>query len=366
LELPRGSFGGDKWLEYYYTLDTPVWTNLTAGAQCPPACSGTLIRGPVDFRFVSLDSDHQDPDLKPMKLQEASAGIEHQLNDIMAVSVRYVHKQVDRAIEDTGALDAAGNEIYIIANPGFNLASLAFTNPNVANPKAVRDFDSVEFAFDKRYANNWYLRAGYTWSRLYGNYSGLSQSDENGRTSPNVGRLWDYPLMMFQDGGGAALGPLATDRPHQFKSQFIYMFGFGTSVGVNEYIASGLPVTREIGIYAPNNLPVQYLGRGSDGRTPMFSQTDLLVQHSFNVGGSKEVQLSLNVLNLFNQDTAVGKYSTYHKTNGVTPDEALFYSGRQNLADLIVSQNIIKDPRFLMDSAFQTPMQARIGVRFIF
>lgn len=366
LELPRGSFGGDKWLEYYYTLDTPDWTNLTAGAQCPPACSGTLIRGPVDFRFVSLDSDHQDPDLKPMKLQEASAGIEHQLNDIMAVSVRYVHKQVDRAIEDTGALAADGSEIYIIANPGFNLAALAFTNPNVANPKAVRDFDSVEFAFDKRYSNNWYLRAGYTWSRLYGNYSGLSQSDENGRTSPNVGRLWDYPLMMFQDGGGAALGPLATDRPHQFKSQFIYMFGFGTSVGVNEYIASGLPVTREIGIYAPNNLPVQYLGRGSDGRTPMFSQTDLLVQHSFNVGGSKEVQLSLNVLNLFNQDTSVGKYSTYHKTNGVTPDEALFYSGRQNLADLIVSQNIIKDPRFLMDNAFQTPLQARIGVRFLF
>ncbi len=366
LELPRGSFGGDKWLEYYYTLDTPDWTNLTAGAQCPPACSGTLIRGPVDFRFVSLDSDHQDPDLKPMKLQEASAGIEHQLNDIMAVSVRYVHKQVDRAIEDTGALAADGSEIYIIANPGFNLAALAFTNPNVANPKAVRDFDSVEFAFDKRYSNNWYLRAGYTWSRLYGNYSGLSQSDENGRTSPNVGRLWDYPLMMFQDGGGAALGPLATDRPHQFKTQFIYMFGFGTSVGVNEYVASGLPVTREIGIYAPNNLPVQYLGRGSDGRTPMFSQTDLLVQHSFKVGGAREVQLSLNILNLFNQDTTVGRYSTYHKTNGVTPDEALFYTGRQNLADLIVSQNTIKDPRFLMDNAFQNPMQARIGVRFLF
>jgi len=366
LELPRGSFGGDKWLEYYYTLDTPDWTNLTAGAQCPPTCNGTLIRGPVDFRFVSLDSDHQDPDLKPMKLQEASAGLEHQLNDIMAVSVRYVHKQVDRAIEDTGALAADGSEIYIIANPGFNLAALAFTNPNVANPKAVRDFDSVEFAFDKKFSNNWYLRTGYTWSRLYGNYSGLSQSDENGRTSPNVGRLWDYPLMMFQDGGQPALGPLATDRPHQFKTQFIYQFGFGTSIGVNEYVASGLPVTREIGIYAPNNLPVQYLGRGSDGRTPMFSQTDLLLQHGFKVAGSREVQLSLNVLNLFNQRTAIAKYSTYHKTNGVTPDEALFYSGRQNLADLIVSQNVVKDPRFLMDSAFQTPVQARIGVRILF
>lgn len=160
LELPRGSFGGDKWLEYYYTLDTPDWTNLTAGANCPPACNGTLIRGPIDFRHPSFGSDAIDPNLKPMKLQEASAGLEHQLNDVMAVSVRYVHKQIDRAIEDTGALDAQGNEIYIIANPGFDLAALAYTNPNVPNPKAVRDFDSVEFAFDKKYSDNWVLARG--------------------------------------------------------------------------------------------------------------------------------------------------------------------------------------------------------------
>ncbi len=43
LELPRGSFGGDRWLEYYYTLDTFDWTNLAAGANCPPACAGTLM-----------------------------------------------------------------------------------------------------------------------------------------------------------------------------------------------------------------------------------------------------------------------------------------------------------------------------------
>ena len=106
-------------------------------------------------------------------------------------------------------------------------------------------------------SNNWYLRVSYLWSRLYGNYSGLTQSDENGRTSPNVGRLFDYPAMMFQDGGTPALGLLATDRTHQFKTQFIYQFGFGTSVGLNEYIASGLPISREVGILPPNNYPVQ-------------------------------------------------------------------------------------------------------------
>ena len=186
-----------------------------------------LLSGPVDFRHVSLGSDSIDPDLKPMRQQEATIGFDHQLNDVMAINVRYVHKQIDRAVEDTGALDAQSNEIYVIANPGEGLTAIA--HPGVANPKAVRDYDGVEFAVEKRFADNWYLRSSYLWSRLYGNYSGLSQSDENGRTSPNVGRLWDYPMMMFKDGGVADLGPLATDRPHQFKTQFIYQFNFGTT-----------------------------------------------------------------------------------------------------------------------------------------
>ena len=90
---------------------------------------GTLIRGPIDFRHPSFGADAIDPDLKPMRQQEATAGIEHQLNDLMALSARYVHKQVDRAIEDTGSLDADGNEIYVIANPGEGLTALAFTEP---------------------------------------------------------------------------------------------------------------------------------------------------------------------------------------------------------------------------------------------
>jgi len=260
LELPRGSFGGDKWIEYYYTLDTYDWPNLINSTACPPACPGTQIRGPIDFRSVSLGSDSLDPNLKPMRQQEATAGLEHQLNDRLSASVRYVHKQLDRAVEDTGFLLPDGSEGYVIANPGEGLTALAYTNPAVALPKPKRDYNSVEFAVEKRFADNWYLRSSYLWSRLYGNYTGLSQSDENGRTAPNVGRGYDYPMMMFQDGGAPAYGPLPTDRPHQFKTQFIYQLPVGASIGVNQYVASGLPVSREIGIYPPNTLPVQYKG----------------------------------------------------------------------------------------------------------
>ncbi len=370
LELPRGSFGGDKWLSYYYSLDQADYSTLLANSACPPACPGTLIRGPIDFRHPSFGSDAIDPDLKPMRQQEATGGIEHQFNNVIALSARYVHKQIDRAVEDTGFLLPDGSEGYVIANPGEGITSLAFTNPNVPLPKAKRDYDSVEVALEKRFASSWYLRSSYLWSRLYGNYSGLSQSDENGRLSPNVGRLFDYPIMMFQDGGQPAYGPLASDRPHQFKTQFIYQLPVGTSVGVNEFVSSGLPVSREIAVLPPNSYPVQYLGRGSDGRTPVFSQTDLFLQHGFRIGASRQLQVSLNVLNLFNQEIAVSKFSTFQRTGGVSPDEALFYTGQQTLDSLIAgalaSGAMTRDPRFLLANGYQQPIQARIGVKFMF
>ena len=260
----------------------------------------------------------------------------------MAVGVRYVHKTVVKAIEDIGVLDADQNEIYIIANPGFGLAKNVYDIKgniyDIAYPKAKRDYDSVEFSFDKRFANNWSLRTSYMWSRLYGNYSGLSQSDENGRTSPNVGRAFDYPLMMFNGTGNAEFGLLATDRPHQFKVQGIYAFTFGTSIGANLYMASGIPVTREIAVIPPNNFPVQWLGRASDGRMPIYSQVDWYIQHEFKLGGAKRMQVSLNVLNLLNQDTAVNRNVTYQDVNGITFDEKAFYAGQVNFEQVVASR----------------------------
>ena len=364
LELPRGSWGGDKWLEYYYTLDTYAWDTLVSASGCPPACSGRLIRGPIDFRHVGFGSDYIEPDLKPMQSSETSFGLEHQLAPTMALGVRYVHKWLNRAVDDTGSLDAQGNEIYVIANPGEGITKDAWSDPLTPLPKPKRIYDSVEFMFTKNLSNRWYLRASYLWSRLYGNYSGLSQTDENGRMSPNVGRLYDYPIMSFDQYGKPVNGPLATDRPHQVKANFIYQMPWGTSLGFNEYIASGIPITREVGVLPTSNYPMNYMGRGSDGRTSVWSQTDMSLQHAFKLGGVKQLQLELNVSNLFNQRTDNNVFVTMHKANGISFDESEFYAGKVNFEPLIAA--MLKDPRFLMDSAFQAPIQARVGVRFLF
>ena len=366
LELPRGSFGGDKWIEDHYTLDTYDWPNLLASSSCPPSCPGTFIRYdrlPSPVVRVGLDRAGPEADeergghRRPRPGAEPDAGGRRALRPQEAARGHRGHR---------APWTPQGNEIYIIANPGSGLTALAYVNPNVALPRPKRDYDSVEFYVDKRFADNWSLRASYLWSRLYGNYPGLTQSDENGRTSPNVGRSWDYPAMMFKQDGTANFGPLPTDRPHQFKVQGIYQFDFGTAVGLNEYVSSGLPVTRELGILAPSNYPQQYLGRGSDGRTDTLSQTDIFFQHPIKLGGGRRLEFNFTVFNLFNQQAGISKYSTYQKNNGIDFNETAFYLGQLNFDQLISQQNIAKDPRFLIYNGFQAPVTARFGVKFVF
>jgi hypothetical protein len=369
LEMPRGSFGGDKWLEYYYSLDTPDWPNLDRPG-CPPACPGRLIRGPIDFRHASTaENGGIDPDLKPMKLQEYVAGFEQELNRTLSASIRYVHKQVDRLVEDVGALDANQNEIYTIGNPGEGVTEIAFVlaNGTVVNlPKGKRDYDAVELALNRRMANRWSGRLSYLWSRLYGNHSGLSQSDENGRTSPNVGRIYDVTYMMFKQDGTPNFGVLPTDRTHQIKLQATYDATFGTSFGVNWYGASGIPKTREMAAIPPNNYPVQYLGRGSDGRMPFYNQLDLYAQHEFKVSDKVRLTLSANVLNVLDTKTATNFFQTQQQGSGLVITEQQFYSGQVDFQSAFRAQNLLTDPRFLLDNAYQDPRTIRLGLRLSF
>jgi outer membrane receptor for Fe3+-dicitrate len=171
---------------------------------------------------------------------------------------------------------------------------------------------------------------------------------------------------MFDETGAPLNGPLPTDRPHQFKAQLIYDFAFGTTVGVNGYVASGTPISRAAHFIPPNNFPVRYLGRGSDGRTPTFSQLDLRIQQEFRLGGRSRLQLVANVLNVLNQQTPVNRYPWQLEPGAgvsVTPEQ--FFRGVDSQA-LLAEQGLREDPRFLMDSEFQLPRELRVGIRFLF
>src|SRR4029078_1739380 len=94
-----------------YPPNTPTSESRPDSPKCPPTCPGTFIRS-IDFRKPSVQPglDVSPPgQIQPMRTQELSFGCEHQLSNVMAARVRYVHKQLDRAIDDIGDQDTDGN-----------------------------------------------------------------------------------------------------------------------------------------------------------------------------------------------------------------------------------------------------------------
>jgi hypothetical protein len=386
LEMPRGSLGGEQWFNYYYTLDTLNWKSVNC-QEADPTCPGRLLET-TKLRFGSNEPDNPETagvmtkyfgaprdllhdDMKPMTSQEFTVGLDHELTPVMSVGVRYQHKWVTHAIEDFGWNEGC-TEFYFIGNPGEGyIGRLDFlwgqTNPatgftpaplyNPANTggkvypqvKPVRDYDSVELSLTKRLANRWSLEAIYQWSRLWGNYPGLASSDEAGggtaRLSPNVNRLYDGPWMMYDTHGNEVLGPLNTDRPHYLKLQPTYDFPWGTRLGLNWYVRSGALFSRYINYqgYAW----VFWEGRGSMGRTPVEQAADLLVQHDFKLGGSRRLNVNLNITNLFDNDVSISYWDVPFRDRFTrAPLESFFVPGFDPIAVAAASTTIRPDPRF--------------------
>jgi hypothetical protein len=203
LEMPRGAWGADHWVTYYWTLDNYNWPASTATARRTPAARARTSSRTTSVTCRTTPGNNLvDPNMKPFKAQEFVVGMDHELNRLMSIGGRYVHKWVNNAIEDIGVQVVGIGEVFYIANPGYGLGAYPLTTAYPRTPFPVRDYDAAEITFQKRMANNWSLTSNVVFSRLWGNYSGLSNSgSESNRNSPNVTRLWDGLFMGFTEKG---------------------------------------------------------------------------------------------------------------------------------------------------------------------
>ncbi|HEX5475954.1 MAG TPA: carboxypeptidase regulatory-like domain-containing protein [Vicinamibacterales bacterium] len=393
LELPRGSFGGDHWVDYAWTLDTPDFSTIQCG-EGTSGCPGTYIGPPngYDYRHSSNQVDSLfeqyfnrpgmtgiDPNLKPVKTGEFTAGVEHELMPTMSLGVRYVHKWMFRTIEDNG-IYVQGVEDYLIANPGEGFATtMEPLYPDFPTPKPVRKYDGLEFRLEKRYSHNWTGSLSYLRSRLWGNYSGLASSDENGRTSPNVNRYYDNNIMSYGSSGKAVYGPLPTDRPNVFKANGAYDFPWGTTVGLNWFLESGTPQTTVVRF---TGYPVFVYGRGDLGRSPALSQLDLNLTQEFKLIGHTKIQLGANIDNVFDQKTWLSYYNLssygpqkYASTSGgsgnivlTMPPAVLYQQGGYNLDQIVGAYkgNLMPNPFYTTPNTFQSRREMRFEAKITF
>lgn len=393
-ELSRGSYGGDTWGIYYRGLDTLDVGSLNL-SNMPGDDLWVVPGGFRDRRVPNFDST--DPDIRPMYQDSTSIGTEYQLGSNMSVGVHYVHNNLSQTIEDIGAVDAEGNETYVIGNPGRGLATIQFpsgaTPVGFAVPEPKRQYDALEFTVNRRFADNYFWSASYVWSRLYGNYSGLAATEEVNTPTTNVtsataqqqggsiarpggnaNRAWDIDEIFWNSRGTLdVLGRLPTDRPHVVKLYGSYLLPFGTQVGAFFYAGSGTPLTTYVVSTNQTNLFVD--GRGDMGRTPVLSRTDVLVSHELPMGNNKRLRFELNMLNVFNQKATRHAFNFLNRGAGAPrPSSAI------DLSDVDLSQGydyraLIEaspdganayDPRYGMADLFDPGAQGFFTVKFLF
>ncbi len=406
-EMPRGSFGGDFYREdffdimpthgpyrTFYTVASIVGNfNDAPGGSCPGGTASIgsgLSRCQYDYRIASNNPNATifdgkvDPDMKGFQQTEYTFGFERQLNENYIFRTRYTYKNVDWAIEDAGVRNNAGSEAYIIGNPGSGLhlsllKQLGYTK--AATPE--RRYDGLEFTVERRLRNNYYFNTNYTYSRLYGNYSGLASSDEAGRTSPGVNRFFDLPHLGFTAAGTPDNGRLATDRPHVFNAYGAYIYNWGGSKNQESTFSffttaqSGTPQTSTIGFITTSI----FLGRGDLGRTETFTNTDFLYTHKYKFGRDNRftAAFDFNVLNLLDEKNITGLYTS---KSAVTMSAATFGLSEVDATNAYTGGTLLSaintylagnattlnrtDGRYRMASGFQGPRTVRLGFRLLF
>ncbi len=415
-ELPRGSFGGDIFHDFFFEiLEGNTLANFQSRADIWG--TGTFIPGgacPHDtitpvFGRVRCDVDHRvpsnsglplteaggiDPDIKAFRQSEFTITFERDLGRNMIFSSRFTHKNVDHTVEDAGFPNSAGSEFYIIGNPGEGLYARTAREFDLKALKPQRTYDAFEARLERRFADDFYFDVNYTLSRLWGNYSGLASSDEEGRLSPNVNRYFDQPLMGWTLQGGPDNGVLPTDRTHVVKFSGAYSldwnkrFGFGsgnaTEFQLFTTVQSGTPLT-SIATFG-DDLNLVLTKRGDMGRTETFTQSDFAVRHRFRFGSDNRFTLvaEADVLNVFNEanvtlrenlisESVFDIFTLLRPGQTCTTNQECLILGYRNLqndggaAILTQAQNpAARSTLYNLPNAYQGPRQFRFGFRFLF
>jgi hypothetical protein len=434
--LPQGSFGGQYWHDCVYALDDPNYNAIIPqrdmSANHTPYCPATGGTSPANglvpnARFIE-NVDYRepanapsqigtlgatgliDPNLEPMKQHVTTIGAAWEITHNMVFEPIYTRSRLDRTIEDSGVITSDG-EIYYIVNPGFGVNTKVPNCPSCpVNPKAVRSYDGLEFRLTRRFAQNWFGSFSYTYSRMYGNYTGLTSTDVSdgiGRNGANSDRAFDEPFMSFDAHGKAINGPLATDRPNTVKINAYYtpkLGKFNPTIGLFQQIYSGTPLSSYMSVAGA---PVFVEGRGkfvqmtrdtasgnwiagsvSDARTPHFAQTDISIFQDFKVNKSNERMVArigadcLNCLNqhhvtIINQNllrtgliTPYPCSSAASNCSGVTDTQAGFaYASVEKGYDYVALANstgTTLNSLYGSPQSWQNPRSLRFQVRFTF
>jgi hypothetical protein len=238
-------------------------------------------------------------DLEPLYSDEVTLGFQRQMGATMGAGVRYIGKQWGNIIDDVLTVGPDGNVTQTYANLD----------------EAERDYNGLEFTFEKRFSQNWHLLANYTYSQTRGNHFGQLTSNLGNfsgldcRTTADlsIGNNGVIPCNEVQTKNA---GAPPYDIPHLANVLGGYRFNVGPvnlALGSAFRWSSGNSFSKERTVTAlrpdgsstGQTLTYYYEGRGSD-RMPNYWQLDGSLEATYRVFGV-EIGAKGEVFNITDQ-----------------------------------------------------------------
>ena len=435
LNLAISSFGGQYWQNCVYammdpnslSLLTPAFDN--SGRYCTGDSTGqaNFSGGSTPAGLTFLENVNErgtegvTSGLKPYRQHESVFGVDYQISKMFAFEARWDRRRLDHVIEDAALFNTAGEEVFTIVNPGEGQNAInatcatagvsPFTGDSYPacprDPKAARSYDGVELRLTTTGSKHLYGMVSYTYSKLRGNYTGLTSTDISdgggGRNAPNNSRAFDETYFSFNAYGNSSSGLLPTDRPNTFKGYAYYQLDwkkkFSTNFGLFQFLYQGSPVSSYIDVgysVIPGNFFAVYpedRGKwvdisGSFGnltasnaytrRTPWFIQSDFQLTQSYKIDETKVISFGATVPNIFNRRSITayneqidsGQFGSFLSPGGLPfyygGEAYSLYEHPYDWKTLLNTDGIIPDSQYGKPYLYQLARSMRLQVKFTF
>ena len=350
------------------------------------------------------------PRLRGQYDQAFQVGYQHEIIEDLTVEVRWLHRDLGRAVED---VSTDGGNNFIVANPGepvspnaiaaqearcadlerqldafatdddgrFPVArelqrceflADAYSKVDSLFSKPTRNYDAFSFQVVKRFAKNWMVVGSYTYARLIGNYGGF--------VDPNTGAInigsanqYDLPELVRN-----TFGPLPFDVRHRLNVNGVYTFDLkeagALSLGGGVVAQSGTPISVRAGHNRYRGaFPVYVVPRGMAGRLQPNYQVNTNIEYMYPIGDTMALGAAVRLFNITNAKATlrVDEIYTVQNTRPIAGGD---------LSDLKHAK--IQDPgrptehfqrdivqpqgNYLVETAFQLPLTAQFDLRLMF
>ena len=201
----------------------------------------------------------------------------------------------------------------------------------------MRNYDAVEFTFRRRFSRNWFGNFSYTWSRLYGNYSGLASSDEiltpttglSWATAQQPGGsiahparyaslAWDLDEVLFDSRGTSTRGPARNRSSARFQMEWRISIRSRKNRSDGRWrVLYSLQRHAAVDARQHHAEPCRFCQRTRrHGPHADAQHTDLQVAHTCQATESQTLRVEFNVLNLFNQKTSRHRFDNLNRGAG--------------------------------------------------